>query len=79
MIIPVQCVTCSNILADKYRYYLDEVRTRKLKGKQDILNDKVVYFSSKNTEKTIEGQVLDAMKIKNPCCRRHILTHVDIE
>lgn len=76
MIIPVQCVTCSNVLADKYRYYLDEVRSRKLKQKEE---DKVVYFSAKNTEKTVEGHVLDAMKIKNPCCRRHILTHVDIE
>lgn len=77
MIIPVLCVSCSKVLADKYRYYLNEVQHRKLRA--GIPEDKVVYFSSKNAEKTIEGQVLDDMRIKNPCCRRHILTHVDIE
>lgn len=80
MIIPVLCVTCSKVIANKYRYYLDEVRSRKLKKgntENDLLN-RVVYFSAKNKEKTIEGQVLDDMKIRNPCCRRHFLTHVDI-
>ena len=73
MIIPVLCVTCSKVIADKYRYYVDEVRHRK-KGKTE--ND--VYFSAKRTEKTVEADVLDKMGIRNPCCRRHFLTHVDI-
>ena len=29
MIIPIKCVTCGNILADKYRYYLEQVRKAK--------------------------------------------------
>ena len=32
MIIPVKCFTCGKVLADKYRYYLDEVR--KLKARK---------------------------------------------
>jgi hypothetical protein len=28
MIIPIKCFTCGNVLADKYRYYLAEVRRR---------------------------------------------------
>jgi DNA-directed RNA polymerase I, II, and III subunit RPABC5 len=72
MIIPVRCITCSNILADKYRYYLQEVRKLK-KG-----SEKIEYLTTLNVgEKTIEGQILDDLKIKNPCCRRHFLTHVD--
>jgi DNA-directed RNA polymerase I, II, and III subunit RPABC5 len=78
MIIPVLCVTCSNVIADKYRYYLDEVRQKKLNISTEKAG-KVIYLTAKNTEKTIEGQVLDNMLIKNPCCRRHFLTHVDIE
>ena len=30
MIIPIKCFTCGMVLADKYRYYLAEVRKRKL-------------------------------------------------
>ena len=30
MIIPIKCFTCGNVLADKYRYYQEEVRKMKL-------------------------------------------------
>ena len=30
MIIPVRCVTCGNVLANKYRYYQEKVRERKI-------------------------------------------------
>jgi len=75
MIIPVLCVSCSKAIADKYRYYLEEVRRQKVLEKKEETD---VYFSAKNTQKTVEGQVLDKMGIRNPCCRRHFLTHVDI-
>ena len=29
MIIPIKCFTCGNVLADKYEYYLREIRKRK--------------------------------------------------
>lgn len=76
MIIPVKCFTCGNVLADKYLYYQNKVRETKLKKKQD-LND-VVYLTESNTEKTIEGKVLDELELNKMCCRRHMLTHVDI-
>lgn len=76
MIIPVLCYTCSNVLADKYRYYVDEVRRRKLEQKK---TETVTYLTAKNTEKTIEGALMDEMHIDQSCCRRHFLTHVDIE
>lgn len=76
MIIPVKCFTCGNVLADKYRYYLAEVRKRKLQ--QGINLDKVNYLTPNNIEKTPEGKVLDEIGLKNVCCRRHMLTHVDI-
>jgi DNA-directed RNA polymerase subunit N (RpoN/RPB10) len=77
MIIPVKCFTCGNVLADKYRFYLEEVRKRKLQNGLQI--DKVVYLTKKHIEKTPEGEVLDDLGLKNVCCRRHMLTHVDIE
>lgn len=77
MIIPIKCFTCGNVLADKYRFYLKEVRRMKLEKGQDV--DKVIYLTKKNMEKTPEGIVLDNLGLMNVCCRRHMITHVDIE
>jgi DNA-directed RNA polymerase subunit N (RpoN/RPB10) len=77
MIIPVKCFTCGGVLADKYRYFQDQVRKIKISNAQQ--NDKVVYLTKKNIDKTPEGIVLDDLGLNNPCCRRHMLTHVDIE
>jgi DNA-directed RNA polymerase subunit N (RpoN/RPB10) len=77
MIIPVKCFTCGMVLADKYRFYLEEVRKRKLAKSMDI--DKVLYLTKEFHDKTPEGEVLDELNMKKMCCRRHFLTHVDIE
>jgi len=77
MIIPIKCFTCGNVLADKYRYYLDEVRRKKIQKGVQI--DKVVYLTKETMDKTPEGEVLDTLGLTNVCCRRHMLTHVDIE
>ena len=76
MIIPIKCFTCGNVLANKYRFYLDEVRRIKIANGMKI--DKVIYMTKENVENTPEGTVLDNLKITNVCCRRHMLTHVDI-
>lgn len=78
MIIPVKCFTCGKVLADKYRYYKREVRKRKNLNLEENEDD-VVYLTQLNKDKTIEGVVLDEIKLDKMCCRRHILTHVDIE
>jgi len=65
------------VLADKYRYYQDEVR--KIKFSQCMKLDKVVYLTKNKVDKTPEGKVLDDLALNNVCCRRHMLTHVDIE
>jgi DNA-directed RNA polymerase subunit N (RpoN/RPB10) len=77
MIIPIKCMTCGTVLADKYRFYQEEVR--KIKLAKGVRVDKVVYLTKDSIEKTAEGDVLDLLKLTNVCCRRHMLTHVDIE
>jgi DNA-directed RNA polymerase subunit N (RpoN/RPB10) len=77
MIIPIKCFTCGTVLADKYRYYQDQVRKIKIQKGQDLQN--VVYLTKEKMDKTPEGQVLDSIGLNNVCCRRHMLTHVDIE
>ena len=84
MIIPVKCFTCGMVLANKYRYYIEEVRKRKL-AKQININegsnniDKVLYLTKEFHEKTAEGEVMDELGLNKMCCRIHLLTHVDIE
>lgn len=77
MIIPIKCFTCGMVIADKYRYYVTEVRKRKKGTKTDF--ETVLYLTTEFREKTIEGQIMDEIGLTRMCCRRHFLTHVDIE
>ena len=82
MIIPIKCFTCGMVLADKYRFYVEEVRKKKLSNKRNNKSvdiDKVLYLTKEFNEKTPEGEVLDELGMRKMCCRRHFLTHVDIE
>jgi DNA-directed RNA polymerase I, II, and III subunit RPABC5 len=70
------------VIADKYRFYVEEVRKKKLAkaGSGKSINiDKVLYLTKEFHEKTPEGEVLDELGMRKMCCRRHFLTHVDIE
>ena len=74
MLIPVRCFTCGKVLGNKYEYYQREVRA--LKGGQD--GDAVQYIDPQTATKTAEGKVMDALELGKICCRRHMLTHVDV-
>ena len=75
MIIPIKCFTCGTLIADKYRLYVEQVRDKKL----EMGISETVYFNSSNNSKTIEGEMMDKLGLVKQCCRRHMLTHVDIE
>jgi DNA-directed RNA polymerase subunit N len=82
MIIPIKCFTCGMVIANKYRFYQEQVRKKKLAKKsngESIDVDKVLYLTKEFADKTPEGEVLDELNMKKMCCRRHFLTHVDIE
>lgn len=82
MIIPIKCFTCGKVLADKYQYYLSNVRRLKLEdgnyNEGDDEADNIVYLTNENVNKSPEGIVLDKLKLTRMCCRRHMITHVDI-
>jgi DNA-directed RNA polymerase I, II, and III subunit RPABC5 len=78
MIIPIKCVSCGNVIANKYRYYLEKVRQRKIASNQQI--DKVIYFTKDmESTSTHEADVMNELRLTNMCCRRIFLTHVDVE
>jgi DNA-directed RNA polymerase subunit N (RpoN/RPB10) len=68
MIIPIKCFTCGTLIADKYLAYLSYI-----KGSVDA-----VYFDEAHKTKTKSGHALDELQLVKQCCRRHMLTHVDI-
>ena len=76
MIIPVKCFTCGKVLANKYQYYQREVRKRKIT--LDLPLGGVIYLTDSHIKKTPEAIVLDELGLDKICCRRHMLTHVDI-
>jgi DNA-directed RNA polymerase I, II, and III subunit RPABC5 len=54
------------------------VRKKKLQ-KSSVIEQVEYLTAASGGEKTIEGEVLDTLGLTQICCRRHLLTHVDIE
>ena len=76
MLIPVKCFTCGKVIGNKYNYFLREVVKRK--EQSGGIPQEIQYLDDKTMDKTIEGLLLDELKLRDMCCRRHFLTHVNI-
>ena len=66
VIIPVRCFTCGKIISDVYKDY--QKRYEEYKNAVD---------SGKKLKETPK-QILDDLGIERYCCRRMILTHIDL-
>jgi DNA-directed RNA polymerases I, II, and III subunit RPABC5 len=75
MIFPVRCMTCGKVIGDKYSYYLQKTKED---VSDDIIKNTTIDMNAKYVKKTKEGEVMDELGLKRYCCRRHFLTHVDI-
>ena len=71
MIIPIRCMSCGKVLADKWRYYQEQLK------KEKTSNDRY-YFDGKANPDTPEKKYMDALNIKRQCCRKHFLTQIDL-
>jgi len=85
MIIPIRCFTCGKVLADKWNYYNAEVN----KNKKDKDNNKFTMDDisiSENEDKPTKyftddnknDEILNKLGLNKMCCRRHMLSHVDL-
>jgi len=70
MIIPVRCFTCGTVVADKWLFYKNELKKNK--------EDTIINVNAKTIQQTPEGKALDKIKLKRYCCRRTMLSHVDL-
>jgi DNA-directed RNA polymerase subunit N (RpoN/RPB10) len=70
-------VSCGNVLGSKYEAFNVRVRERKTAKGLDVT--KVVYLTKSNFDKTDEGEVLDELRLFSVCCRKAMLTFVEID
>ena len=78
--IPIRCFTCGNVLGDKWIPYINELQVLKneSKDKMDTLELSYMDVNLPEQEKSIEGKLLDEMKIHKYCCRRMMLSNVHL-
>ena len=78
MIIPVRCFSCGKVLADKYTTYQKKVLDKKRKKGLDENETSIIDFNSEDLQKTPEGEALDELGLIRYCCRKILLTHIDL-
>lgn len=77
MIIPVRCFTCGKVVGDKYNKYLELIDQYKTElGLEN--KDTILTIDKDKVEKTPEGRAMDTLGLKRYCCRRIMLSQIDI-
>jgi DNA-directed RNA polymerase subunit N (RpoN/RPB10) len=78
MIIEVRCFTCSKVLADKWNYYCKRVTELEAEQAKKSAKEKDTEINQLHFDKTIRQQVFDELGLDRICCRRMLLSHVDL-
>ena len=66
-------MNCGNVLADKWIYY--QQRVKELRGNSKM---EPLYMDGLSVPDTAEQKVLNELGLRRYCCRKHMLTHVDL-
>jgi len=76
MLIPVRC-TCGKFISNKYEYYEKELLRKKLalNSNEDPL---YININADEVRKTIAGEIMDELGLIRMCCRKTILTSLNI-
>ncbi len=77
MIIPVRCFTCGKLIADKYEYYERELLRKKMALNSDA-DPLIINVNAEDIKKTIAGEILDELGLHRLCCRKIMLTSINI-
>ena len=74
MIIPIRCFTCGKVVADKYEHFLQESEKMKneMTDKEKKSNVKPMF------DDVFTNDILDKLGLNRYCCRRHMITTVDM-
>ena len=81
MIIPICCFTCGKQIAHLWESYLKQINEEYNKGikkNKNIILERNIIEQIKNDNGSIEKRVLDKMNLRRYCCRRMMLSNVDL-
>lgn len=78
MIIPIRCFTCNKVIAHLWDEYLNQIQMAYIES--DVKNNRKNRFVNieELENKTVEGLILDKLGLNKYCCRRMMLSHVDL-
>ncbi|VDO38452.1 unnamed protein product [Onchocerca flexuosa] len=70
MIIPIRCFTCGKVIGNKWDAYLGLLQAEYSEGYILLkIGEAMILFT---------GDALDALNLRRYCCRRMLLSHVDL-
>jgi DNA-directed RNA polymerase I, II, and III subunit RPABC5 len=83
MIIPVRCFTCGKVIGNKWETYLSLLQADFSEGYVSrccrfVMFLLVPYTVPSATHPSLHSDALDELGLKRYCCRRMMLTHVDL-
>ena len=78
MIIPVRCYTCGKVLSNKEKTYKEMVIRKKIALKKDINDVSILNINDKDIKKTPEGEAMDELGLIRYCCRKIMMTNVEL-
>jgi len=88
MLIPVKCYSCGKVLANKYVYFQNQLEIKKKELKQNSVNNindnndnndpLFININATIVKKTIAGEIMDDLGLIRICCRKTLLTSINI-
>lgn len=72
MIVPIRCFTCGKSISWFYDYYVKECASLEEKNPEPAME------GFKHFDKHHKSAILDVVGCTRSCCRRHLLTTVDM-
>ena len=76
MIIPVRCFTCGKVIGNLWEKYIDELQ--KQYNDEVPINEVRKIIDIQNDKESAEKEILDKLGLKRYCCRRMILSNIDM-
>lgn len=74
---PIRCMSCGNVIADKWIYYKTGVA--KVQARNGHVEPVRVTLDRGEILETVEKTLMDQLQLKRACCRKHFLAHVDLD
>ena len=75
MIIPVVCMSCGKVIANRWEYYEAECKKLEEEEKKEEVDKPP---KSKHFDKLRRGELLDEIGLTKMCCRRMFLGQTDV-